>query len=55
MSDNIHQNPEQIARDRIDKMLTDAQWVVQSVNIVDLSATLAKLMVNRIFHPMMRL
>ena len=38
MSDNIHQNPEQIARDRIDKMLTDAQWVVQSVNIVDLSS-----------------
>lgn len=38
MPDNINQNPEQIARDRIDKMLTDAGWVVQSVNKVDLSA-----------------
>ena len=38
MPDNVNQNPEQIARDRIDKMLTDTQWVVQSVNKVDLSA-----------------
>ena len=35
---NINQNPEQIARDRIDKMLTDAGWMVQSKNKVDLSA-----------------
>ena len=39
MTDNINQNPEQIARDRIDKMLTDAEWTVQSKNKVDLSAS----------------
>jgi type I restriction enzyme R subunit len=39
MTDNINQNPEQIARDRIDKMLTDAEWTVQSKNNVDLSAS----------------
>lgn len=33
-----NQNPEQIARDRIDKMLVDAGWVVQFKNKVDLSA-----------------
>ena len=33
-----NQNPEQIARDKIDKMLVDAEWVVQSKNKVDLSA-----------------
>ncbi len=38
MPDNINQNPEQIARDRIDKMLTDSGWIVQSKNTVDLSA-----------------
>jgi len=39
MTDNINQNPEQIARDRIDKMLTDSGWIVQSKNKVDLSAS----------------
>lgn len=39
MTDNINQNPEQIARDRIDKMLTDPEWTVQSKNKVDLSAS----------------
>jgi type I restriction enzyme R subunit len=34
-----NQNPEQIARDEIDKMLIKAQWVVQSKNKVDLSAS----------------
>ncbi|WP_321321634.1 type I restriction-modification enzyme R subunit C-terminal domain-containing protein [Labilibaculum sp.] len=38
MTDNINQNPEQIARDRIDQMLVDADWLVQSKNKVDLSA-----------------
>ncbi len=38
MTDNINQNPEQIARDRIDKMLVDAGWLVQSKNKIDLSA-----------------
>ncbi len=38
MTDTINQNPEQIARDRIDKMLVDAGWVVQSKKKVDLSA-----------------
>ncbi len=39
MTDNINQNPEQIARDRIDQMLVDAEWLVQSKNKVDLSAS----------------
>ncbi len=39
MADNINQNPEQKARDRIDKMLTDSGWIVQSKNKVDLSAS----------------
>ncbi len=37
MSDNKNQNPEQIARDKIDQMLIDAGWVVQSKKKVDLS------------------
>lgn len=37
MSD-INQNPEQIARDKIDKMLTGAGWLVQSKDKVNLSA-----------------
>lgn len=39
MVDNINQNPEQVARDLIDKMLTDAEWTVQLKNKVDLSAS----------------
>lgn len=39
MTDNINQNPEQIARDRIDEMLTDSGWIVQSKTKVDLSAS----------------
>ena len=38
MTDNVNQNPEQIARDKIDKMLIDAGWLVQSKREVDLSA-----------------
>tara|TARA_R110002072_G_scaffold75624_1_gene177861 strand:+ start:2584 stop:5397 length:2814 start_codon:yes stop_codon:yes gene_type:complete len=38
MTNQINQNPEQIARDRIDEMLREAGWVVQSKNEVDLSA-----------------
>lgn len=34
----VNQNPEQIARDRIDSMLSDAGWVVQSKDKVNLSA-----------------
>ncbi len=34
----MNQNPEQIARDKIDKMLREAGWLVQSKNSVDLSA-----------------
>ena len=36
----INQNPEQIARDKIDAMLTQAGWQVQSKNKVNLSAAL---------------
>lgn len=39
MTNYINQNPEQIARDRIDKMLIDAEWTVQSKRMVDLSAS----------------
>ncbi len=39
MKSNINQTPEQIARDRIDKMLTEADWTVQFKNKVDLSAS----------------
>ena len=34
----MNQNPEQIARDRIDQMLIDAGWLVQSKDKVNLSA-----------------
>lgn len=40
MAIDINQNPEQKARDLIDKMLADAGWVVQSKNKVNLSAGL---------------
>lgn len=36
----INQNPEQIARDKIDAMLTQAGWQVQSKNKVNLSTAL---------------
>ncbi|MFV0539621.1 MAG: type I restriction endonuclease, partial [Aestuariibaculum sp.] len=39
MTENINQNPEQIARDKIDEMLREAGWLVQSKNKVDLSAS----------------
>ena len=35
----INQTPEQIARDKIDRMLASAGWAVQSKNKVDLSAS----------------
>ncbi len=38
MAENINQNPEQIARDKIDRMLVDAGWVVQSKNKRNLAA-----------------
>ena len=38
MTETKNQNPEQIARDNIDKMLVEAGWEVQSKNKVDLSA-----------------
>ena len=34
----MNQNPEQIARDKIDQMLVDAGWLVQSKDEVNLSA-----------------
>lgn len=34
----INQNPEQIARDNIDKMLRDAGWVIQSKSKINLAA-----------------
>lgn len=37
MSSSINQNPEQIARDKIDAMLREAGWSVQSKKKVDLS------------------
>ena len=39
MTQNRNQNPEQIARDRIDQMLIDAGWVVQSKSEIDLGAS----------------
>lgn len=39
MTENINQNPEQIARDKIDVMLREAGWSVQSKSEVDLSAS----------------
>jgi len=38
MTLNKNQNPEQLARDKIDQMLLDAGWFVQSKNEVDLGA-----------------
>ncbi|RRO12361.1 type I restriction endonuclease subunit R [Flavobacteriaceae bacterium 14752] len=38
MPADINQNPEQIARDKIDKMLLEAGWEVQSKSKVDLNA-----------------
>lgn len=38
MPTTINQSPEQIARDRIDQLLVDAGWLVQSKNKVNLSA-----------------
>ncbi len=38
MTSTMNQNPEQKARDNIDKMLVEAGWVVQSLRQVDLSA-----------------
>ena len=38
MDNNINQNPEQIARDKIDGMLVNAGWLVQSKDEVNLSA-----------------
>ncbi len=38
MTENMNQNPEQKARDNIDKMLNEAGWIVQSKNKVNLSA-----------------
>ncbi len=38
MTTDKNQNPEQIARDKIDKMLINAGWIVQSKNEVDLGA-----------------
>lgn len=37
MENSINQNPEQIARDKIDEMLREAGWLVQSKSKVDLS------------------
>ncbi len=37
-TENTNQNPEQIARDKIDHMLRESGWIVQSKNKVDLSA-----------------
>ena len=39
MPKNVNQNPEQIARDKIDQMLEKAGWLVQSKNKVDLNAS----------------
>lgn len=38
MTGNINQNPEQIARDKIDQMLVEAGWLVQSKEEVNLAA-----------------
>ena len=40
MTEHINQNPEQIARDKIDQQLVDAGWMVQSKDKVDLSANI---------------
>ncbi len=50
MPENINQNPEQIARDRIDCMLREAGWLVQSKGDIDLSAnTDVALMWSRLY------
>ena len=38
MTQDKNQNPEQIARDKIDQMLIDAGWIVQSKKDIDLGA-----------------
>ena len=38
MSEDLNQNPEQLARDKIDEMLRQAGWIVQSKTTIDLSA-----------------
>jgi len=38
--EHTNQNPEQVARDKIDAMLADAGWVVQSKKEINLSASL---------------
>jgi type I restriction enzyme R subunit len=38
MSKDKNQNPEQIALDKIDMMLKEAGWIVQSKNEVDFGA-----------------
>ena len=38
MADTVNQNPEQVARDKIDKMLSQAEWEVQSKDKINLSA-----------------
>lgn len=40
MTKIINQNPEQIARDKIDIMLGEAGWLVQSKDKVDLHANI---------------
>jgi len=39
MAETVNQNPEQIARDKIDRMLYEAGWEIQSKNKIDLSAS----------------
>lgn len=48
MTKNINQNPEQKARDNLDKMLIEVDWVVQSKMKVYLSA--AKGVALREYH-----
>jgi hypothetical protein len=38
----MNQNPEQIARDRIDHLLRLAGWIVQNKRNIDLNASLAQ-------------
>ncbi|MCB0501531.1 MAG: DEAD/DEAH box helicase family protein [Bacteroidetes bacterium] len=38
MNPNLNQNPEQIARDKIDKMLRAAGWIIQSKKRINLAA-----------------
>ncbi len=39
MAETVNQNPEQISRDKIDKMLSAAGWEIQSKDKIDLSAS----------------